>query len=75
MKPQAIEAANSATKAILDEVIEELGVAVELVNDIEEELGYESGKSGKPFQALQHIKSDDFQLSDSFANKIRAIYK
>lgn len=74
-KPQAIEAANSATNAILNEVIGELGVAVELVNDIEEELGYESGKSGKPFQALQYIKSNDFQLSDGFAEKIRIIYR
>lgn len=72
---QAIGAADSATKAILDEVVEGLGITVELVNDIEEELGYESGKSGKPFQALQHIKSDSFQLSDSFSKKIRIIYK
>ncbi|EEV24882.1 ATP-dependent OLD family endonuclease [Actinobacillus minor 202] len=72
---QAIGAADSATKAILDEVVEGLGITVELVNDIEEELGYESGKSGKPFQALQHIKSDSFQLSGSFSEKIRIIYK
>ena len=73
--PQAIGAADSATKAILDEVVEGLGITVELVNDIEEELGYENGKSGKPFQALQHIKSDSFRLSDSFSEKIRIIYK
>lgn len=71
---QAIEAADSATRAILDEVVEGLGIPVELVNDIEEELGYESGKSGKPFQALQHIKSDSFRLSDRFSEKIRIIY-
>ncbi|SUT91255.1 ATP-dependent nuclease [Actinobacillus lignieresii] len=72
--PSAIGTADSDTKAILDEIIEELGIAVELVNDIEEELGYESGKSGKPFQALQHIKSSDFQLLEGFAEKIRRIY-
>ncbi|WP_255409128.1 ATP-dependent endonuclease [Glaesserella australis] len=74
-KPQAIEAADSATKAIVDEVIEGLGIAVELVNDIEEELGYTSDTSGKPFKALQHIKSDDFKFSESFSEKIRKIYE
>lgn len=74
-KQQAIEAADSATKAILDEVINELGIAIELSNDIEEELGYTSSKSGKPYQALQYIKSDEFKLSEDFEEKIRKIYE
>ena len=65
---QAIGAADSATKAILDEINNELGLSVELVNDIEQELGY-------PFQALKHIKSSEFHISESFAEKIRVIYK
>lgn len=73
--PQAIGKADSATKAILDEIINGLGVAIELINDIEEELGYTSGKSGKPYQALQYIKSDEFKLSESFEEKIRKIYE
>jgi ATP-dependent OLD family endonuclease len=72
---QAIGAADSATKAILDEINNELGLSVELVNDIEQELGYNCGKSGKPFQALKHIKSSEFHISESFAEKIRVIYK
>lgn len=72
---QAIGAADSATKAILDEINNEIGLSVELVNDIEQELGYDCGKSGKPFQALKHIKSSEFDISESFAEKIRVIYK
>lgn len=72
---QAIGAADSATKAILDEINNEIGLSVELVNDIEQELGYDCGKSGKPFQALKHIKSSEFHISESFAEKIRVIYK
>lgn len=72
---QAIGAADSATKAILDEINNELGLSVELVNDIEQELGYDCGKSGKPFQALKYIKSSEFDISESFAEKIRVIYK
>ena len=72
---QAIGAADSATKAILDEINNELGLSVELVNDIEQELGYDCGKLGKPFQALKYIKSSEFHISESFAEKIRVIYK
>lgn len=72
---QAIGAADSATKAILDEINNELGLSVEFVNDIEQELGYNCGKSGKPFQALKHIKSSEFHISESFTEKIRVIYK
>lgn len=72
---QAIGAADSATKAILDEINNEIGLSVELVNDIEQELGYNCGKSSKPFQALKHIKSSKFHVSESFAEKIRIIYK
>ena len=72
---QAIGAADSATKAILDEINNEIGLSVELVNDIEQELGYNCGKSSKPFQALKHIKSSEFHISESFAEKIRVIYK
>lgn len=72
---QAIGAADSATKEILDEINNEIGLSVELVNDIEQELGYDCGKSGKPFQALKRIKSSEFHISESFAEKIRVIYK
>lgn len=65
---------DSDTNAILSVIDSSLGKAVEFVNDIEEELGYASGRSGKPFAALQLIKSDDFQISETFAEKIREIY-
>lgn len=67
--------ATKLTNKILSLIEGEFGQSIMLVNDIEEELGYKSGKSGKPFQALQYIKSNDFQLSDGFAEKIRIIYR
>ncbi|WP_325062654.1 ATP-dependent nuclease [Aggregatibacter actinomycetemcomitans] len=67
--------ATKLTNKILSSIEEELGHSIMLINDIEEELGYECGKSGKPFQALQYIKSDSFKLSPSFEEKIRKIYQ
>ena len=72
---QAIEAADSSTRLILNEIDSKLGISIEFINDIEQELGYESGKSGKPFQALQCIKSDKFQLPADFKEKIEKIYQ
>lgn len=67
--------ADKDTNSILSIVDRSLGKSVEFVNDIEEELGYESETSGKPFKALKHIKSDSFTISDSFSAKIRDIYQ
>lgn len=71
----ARKTADKATDAILSIMDHSLGKAVEFVNDIEEELGYTSGTSGKPFAALQLIKSESFQISETFAEKIRSIYE
>lgn len=67
--------ADKDTNSILSIVDSSLGKSVEFVNDIEEELGYESETSGKPFKALKYIKSDNFTISDSFSAKIRDIYQ
>ncbi|WHP46430.1 AAA family ATPase [Mannheimia bovis] len=74
-KDDAIRTADKDTKAILSIVDNSLGKSIEFVNDIEEELGYTSGASGKPFKALKYIKSDNFTISDSFSAKIRDIYQ
>ena len=67
--------ATKLTNKILSSIENELGQAIMLINDIEEELGYVSSKSGKPLKALQYIKSDTFQLSSSLEEKIKKIYQ
>lgn len=74
-KQDAIDTANKLSDKILSQINNNFGVEVIFDNDIEEELGYTSGTSGKPFVALQYIKSDTFQITNSFANKIRKIYE
>lgn len=74
-KQDAIDTANNLSSKILSQINSDFGVAIIFDNDIEEELGYTSGKSGKPFVALQYIKSQNFQITNSFANKIRKIYE
>ena len=50
------DAKNTATisnQKILNLIENKFGQSVAFINDIEEELGYPSGNSGKPFKALQ----------------------
>ena len=45
--------ATISTQKILNLIENKFGQSVAFINDIEEELGYPSGNSGKPFKALQ----------------------
>lgn len=70
-----LNTANKLSNKILSQINNNFGVEVIFDNDIEEELGYISGTSGKPFVALQYIKSNNFQITDNFSKKIRKIYE
>ena len=72
------DAKNNADKSsarIENELNCDLGSTVILINDIEEELGYESGNSGKPFEALKYINSPNFILTKELEDKIKKIYQ
>jgi len=70
----AIASAKISTQKIEDEIDRDIGAAIVLINDIEEELGLPTGRSGKPFMALNHINSEGFSISESLASKIRSMY-
>lgn len=67
--------ATISTNKILNLIENKFGQSVAFINDIEEELGYPSGNSGKPFKALQYIKSDTFNLLNPLKEKIIKIYQ
>lgn len=67
--------ATISTDKILNLIENKFGQSVAFINDIEEELGYPSGNSGKPFKALQYIKSDTFNLLNPLKEKIIKIYQ
>lgn len=67
--------ATISTNKILNLIENKFGQSVAFINDIGEELGYPSGNSGKPFKALQYIKSDTFNLLNPLKEKIIKIYQ
>lgn len=67
--------ATISTNKILNLIENKFGQSVAFINDIEEELGYQSGNSRKPFKALQYIKSDTFNLLNPLKEKIIKIYQ
>ena len=71
----AKKTATISTNKILNLIEDKFGQSVAFINDIEEELGYQSGNSGKPFKALQYIKSDTFNLLNPLKEKIIKIYQ
>ena len=71
----AKKTATISTNKILNLIEDKFGQSVAFINDIEEELGYQSGNSGKPFKALQYIKSDTFNLLNQLKEKIIKIYQ
>lgn len=70
----AIASADASTQRIEHEIEESLGTSVILINDIEEELGLPSGGSSKPYVALNHISSEEFNISEPLTAKIKDIY-
>lgn len=72
--PDAVSSADTSTQKIENEIDADIGSSIVLENDIEEELGLPNGGSSKPYVALNHITSDDFDVSPQMVEKIRAIY-
>jgi CRISPR-associated exonuclease Cas4 len=73
---QAIQSADIASKSINDVIETNLGIAIELINDIEEEIGLTEKKShGKPFVALEHVTQESYVIPESLKNKLISIYK
>ena len=70
----AIASADISTQRIEDEIDNEIGTSIVLMNDIEEELGLPNGGSSKPFVALNHINAEGFSVSESMLAKIRDMY-
>ena len=70
----AIASADISTQKIEDEIDNDVGTSIVLINDIEEELGLPNGGSSKPFVALNHINTEGFAISESMTTKIRNIY-
>ncbi len=70
----AIASADKSTQKIEDEIDENFGLSVVLENDIEEELGLPPGGSSKPYIALSHITSGEFEISDTMLQKVQKIY-
>ena len=70
----ALTSADSSTQRIEDEINTQIGASIILENDIEEELGLTGGSKSKPYEALTHISTTTFQLSQQFESKIRAVY-
>lgn len=72
--PDAISSADTSTQRIENEIDSDIGSSIVLENDIEEELGLPNGGSSKPYVALNHIISNDFEVSQQMIEKIRDIY-
>mgnify|MGYP000193339299 FL=1 len=72
--PDAVSSVDTSTQKIENEIDADIGSSIVLENDIEEELGLPNGGSSKPYVALNHITSDDFEVSPQMVEKIRAIY-
>jgi CRISPR-associated exonuclease Cas4 len=53
-----IASADASTQKIENEINNDIGESIVLINDIEEELGLPAGGSSKPFLALNHINSE-----------------
>ncbi len=70
----AIASADTSTQNIEEEINNDIGTSIVLINDIEEELGMPSGGNSKPFVALNYINSEEFTISASMTTKIRNIY-
>lgn len=68
-------AVSDKTSLLIEEKIDStLGYSIVFENDIEEELGMMSGGSSKPFQALQHVSSDEYAIPVKLEGKIKKIF-
>lgn len=72
---QQREAADKVTHNIVSELNTAFGASVELVNDIEEELGFQAGSGSKPYEALLNINEEAYVIPDRFKEKLVSIYR
>ena len=71
--PQAIETANSENETIRNAIDGTIGTLIEIVNDMEEEIGMIEKKGrNKPYRALEHLKSNG--LPNSLLDKVRIAF-
>ena len=72
----ALATADKSSNLIEDNIDTNLGKAVVLINDIEEEIGMtEKVSINKAYIAISHVESDNFQISDTFKAKIEEIFE
>lgn len=72
---KALQSARIATSRIESAINPELGQSIVLENDIEEELNLPKSGGTKPFSALNHIKTETFNLSPTLKAKIENVYR
>lgn len=70
----AKDVADRDSKKIEDLIDTTIGESIVLVNDIEEELGMQTGSTSKPFTALEEISKEDFIIHEELRKKIEIIY-
>jgi len=71
----ALAIADRQTQGVLDKIDSSYGASVELINDIEEEIGILStGSQGKPYVAIEHISQESYQITSQLKKKIQQIY-
>jgi CRISPR-associated exonuclease Cas4 len=68
----ASDKASDKIEKMIDTLI---GKSVIFDNDIEEELGMQSGTSSKPYKALKEVSKEAFVLKSTLEDKIKIIYE
>lgn len=73
--PDGIATADRSTTAITTALDSHYGTTIELINDIEEEIGItDSGSKNKPHIAMEHVSDTSFSISAQLRTKIEQIY-
>ena len=67
--------ADNASARIQEHVDTEIGRAIILENDIEEELGIiDPSKKNKPYFAVEYVQAEGFALPETLRDKVSSIY-
>lgn len=72
--PSAITSCDLSTSRILAKLDSTHGTCVELINDIEEEIGISAGSQSKPHVAMEHVSNVNFTVSTTLEAKINSIF-
>jgi CRISPR-associated exonuclease Cas4 len=68
------EGANKFSAFIEEKIDRQIGSSVVFENDIEEELNMPPGGSSKPFQALQYVSCDSYEITSQLEDKVKEIF-